>query len=156
MVSTYTLHFDGSCWPNPGGTAAWGFVLKGEDRKLAAEAGVTGTGPEMSNNVAEFDALAHGLERLLIHLIKIRLEGTPVERGGTLRVYGDSMIVCNIMAGKWRSNAEKLYYPAYRRAQAFIDQIYDTYGMAIVFKWIPRALNQECDDLSKEHNKAPL
>lgn len=144
----FTLHFDGSCWKNPGGTAAYGTVLEleGADEALCEEAGVIGTGPLMSNNVAEFHALAVGFQRYL--------ESGPM-KGDVIDVRGDSNLVIQIMQGHWRANADKLYYPTYKGAFALLSKIEMQVGATVEFTWIPREKNTRCDVLSKEHNKAP-
>lgn len=147
-MSEFTLHFDGSCWPNPGGTAAYGYTLDDQNGvEVAAESGVTGTSPKMSNNVAEFDALCKGFERTL--------DSGLLKRGDKLHVRGDSNLVIQIMSDNWRANADKLYHPYYVRAFAAYAKLDVLAGVEIDFTWIPRADNQRCDDLSKEHNHAP-
>jgi len=159
-MAHFVLHFDGSCWPNPGGTAAWGFVLKEFNRADALprlifkNSGVTGTNPVMSNNVAEFDALYYGLEYLSAHLEQ-RVKSGSVEPD-TLTVYGDSQLVVNMMSGIWSPKKDKLYYPFWRKAFNAHADLEVLKGLSIDYTWIPREQNTECDDLSKEHNHAPL
>jgi ribonuclease HI len=145
-METYSIHFDGSCWPNPGGTAAYGTIVKSEGETICAEAGVIDTSPVMSNNVAEFFAVAVGLKRLVQKTSK-------EHRKGVVSVYGDSQIVINIMARKWRPNPDKLYYTAYLQAEEAVKEVRDL-GLSVSFTWIPREANTECDELSKEHNHA--
>ncbi len=59
-----TVYCDGSCGPiNPGGTAAYGFVVKNDDLDVIYEgSGKVGAGELMSNNVAEFAALVAAME----------------------------------------------------------------------------------------------
>jgi ribonuclease HI len=143
----FTLHFDGSCWPNPGGTAAYGTILEQTGQaEINAEAGVIGTSPQMSNNVAEFYALGVGLQRFI--------EFGPLE-GDVVHVYGDSNIVIQMMQGKFRANASKLYYPEYLRTFGLLSILEDEYKVTVDFTWISRDKNTRCDDLSKEHNHAP-
>lgn len=155
----FVLHFDGSCWPNPGGTAAWGFVLKEYNRAdalprpITKGSGVTGTNPVMSNNVAEFDALYYGLSALSAHLLE-RGESGSVEPD-TLTVYGDSQLVVNMMSGIWSPKKDKLYYPFWQKAFDEHAVLEVLKGLPIEYKWIPREQNIECDILSKEHNNAP-
>lgn len=140
-MDIYTLHFDGSCGPkNPGGTAAYGFSLRCGDKRLAAEHGVIGSGPAMSNNVAEFTALFKGLEAF----------HTQSHTPAFLQVRGDSQIVINIMSKKWKAHSDKMYYQAYLETEAITRAIRRT-NVHITFDWIPREQNTECDDLSKAH-----
>lgn len=153
-MANFTLHFDGSCGPkNPGGVGAYGIILEKEHTvngtaytlvPICEEAGVLGSGPSMTNNVAEFDSLGIGLIRLLDY-------GTHL--GDTLAVFGDSNLVIQIMSGKWNPSPEKLYFPAFRRTKSFLDKL-ESNGVTVDFKWIPREENTECDKLSKEHNKS--
>lgn len=145
-MAEFTIHFDGSCWPNPGGQAAYGMTLDKYGVEICTEAGVTGSGPLMSNNVAEFDALRVGLQRYL--------EQSP-EKGDIIHVFGDSNLVVKMMQGDYRPNSSKLYYPYYKEAFKLYSQIEITIGAKVDFTWIPRERNTRCDALSKEHNKAP-
>jgi ribonuclease HI len=143
-MKTHTLHFDGSCWVNPGGTAAFGYVLQGEDLHLD-KSGVIGTGPEMSNNLAEFYALAKGLEAYAENI-----------GSGHLQVFGDSEMVIKMMnrvlrTQELKGNPDKLYYPAYEGAVEIMNTLL-LRGTKIDFSWIPREENTVCDDLSKAHN----
>lgn len=142
-----TLHFDGSCWPNPAGTAAYGTVLEleGQEAPICAEAGVVGTSPAMSNNVAEFHALYIGLRRYSQNGFKM---------GDEVWVRGDSQLVIQIMNGNWRPKDDKLYYPTFLLVKEQVEFL-KKMDVKFVFEWIPRELNTRCDILSKEHNHAP-
>lgn len=147
-METYSIHFDGSCWKNPGGTAAYGTIVKSEGETICAEAGVIDTGPLMSNNVAEFFAVAVGLKRLWQKTYNLEKPRT-----GIVTCYGDSQLVVNMMAKKWRANPDKLYYPAYLKAEEAVAEVRQL-GLRVQFTWIPREANTECDNLSKAHNHA--
>ena len=142
----YTLHFDGSCWPNPGGVAAYGFLLKlNLTGVIDSGHGVIGSGPLMSNNLAEFYALTMGLIYFYDHCEPTKL----------LTVYGDSALVVNMMTrvmrtGEIKGDPDKLYYPAYKSSVESLDKILKA-GISVDFTWVPREQNQECDDLSKVH-----
>lgn len=140
----YTLHFDGSCWPNPGGTAGYGYALSKDGAVVDSGHGVIGTGPEMSNNLSEFHALWKGLESFWN-----RFDPNVRPR---LQVYGDSNLVIKIMNKHYRARREKLYYPAYEKALDVLRSI-RARNVVVEFDWIPRAKNAECDDLSKAHQK---
>jgi len=53
------VYFDGSCGPkNPGGVAAYGFLIRNEtDQIIHSSSGRIGSGPDFTNNVAEFEGL---------------------------------------------------------------------------------------------------
>lgn len=147
-MAQYKLHFDGSCGPkNPGGTAAYGYALyiEGEEVPVRVGSGIIGTGPGMTNNLAEFYALDKGLTEGFIFC-----HDTAVRH--SLSVYGDSNLVIQIMNGHWRPNPEKAYFPAYEDALSNLRLIRQR-GHRVSFDWIPRKQNQMVDDLSKAHQK---
>lgn len=138
----YTLHFDGSCAPvNPGGTAAYGYVLTKNGRPIDIGKGVIGTGPEYSNNLAEHYAVAEGMKSFLKHY-----DGT---KNAFLHIRGDSQLVINQLNGKWRVKAG-LYQKEAIRAIGLLHQIRDL-KVKVNIQWIPREANHECDVLSKEY-----
>ncbi len=145
MVESFTLYFDGSCWPNPGGEAAYGYVLYRGAEKITSGHDSIGRSPEHSNNVAEFLGLAAGFKAFGDYRWG---QNTTV----ILNVYGDSQLVINIMSKKWNPGAEKLYYPAYLKA-FFEARGARWNGAKISYTWIPREQNTECDELSKLHLK---
>lgn len=144
-MATYVLHFDGSCWPNPGGTAAFGYTLETEGEKgyVREESGVIGTSPAMSNNVAEFFAANAGVEDYM------RL---PALKSDVLKVYGDSDLVVKMMNGVYRPSSDKLYYPHFCALNGNVRRLREL-GVQVSFTWIRRDKNTRCDDLSKAHNK---
>jgi ribonuclease HI len=141
-MAQFTIQFDGSCWPNPGGVAAYGYTLSSQGELLDSGHGVIGTGEGMTNNVAEFWALWQGLQSALVH----------VPAGSQLRVLGDSQLVIKIMNRQWRPKSDKLYYPTYEGALDTLKAVRRR-GVTVSLDWVPRKLNQACDDLSKAHNK---
>ena len=127
--------FDGCCEPrNPGGHASFGVLIKWGDEVIVAESGYCGVGPEMSNNVAEFS----GIVRILEYL-QCRAEHCTIK--------GDSMLVVNLLNGKWKARGGR-YLPYYKRAK----ELWESVGGndRISLSWIPRDLNSECDTLSKQ------
>jgi ribonuclease HI len=135
-----TIHFDGSCWPNPGGLAKHGWTLRADTvhGPHLQSHGFVGDGPLMSNNLAEFFAMASGLEAAYMHLGRVK----------SVTVIGDSEIAIRLMTGRYRANPEKLYYPQYTRAISVVKEIKKA-GVHVEFKWVPREQNTECDELSK-------
>ncbi len=127
------LNFDGACEPvNPGGTASWGFVLFNSDGDLVAQgAGVVGTGPGMTNNVAEWAAVEEGVRRF-----------REMGLNGALAIRGDSQLVVKQLGGEWR--CKKPHLEAARdRVLALLD------GIAWAVEWVPREENQLADELSR-------
>jgi ribonuclease HI len=84
--------FDGACEPiNPGGTASFGVVIKGEDGTVISEAhGLVGRGDAMSNNLAEYAGV--------LHILKYLSSRPP----GRVTIHGDSNLVINQLSGRWR------------------------------------------------------
>lgn len=125
-------YFDGVCEPvNPGGHAAYGAVLLRDGQKVWEDAGYCGSGPNMSNNVAEYSGVASVLERLQSEheLCLIR---------------GDSKLVIMQLRREWKVNGG-LYMPFYQRAKALYEPICER----VAFEWVPRDQNAICDVLSK-------
>lgn len=133
--------FDGSCAPvNPGGTAGWGFVL--HDRhgvEISREHGVVGSGPKMSNNVGEHAACANLLE----------LVADLAGRRWRVLVFGDSNLVINQMAGRWKAK-NGLYIDEYRRGVRALANL-RRLGVKVTFRWVPRMQNELADELSTSY-----
>lgn len=143
-MQLYTLTFDGSCGPkNPGGTAAYGFTLYRGFEHVTDGFATIGTGPLMSNNLAEFAGVAAGMEAFATHY-----KGG----GAQLNIRGDSKLVINIMSKVWKARPDKLYWPAYSEADRVVRGIRQR-GAHVSFDWIPRELNTQCDELSKKYVK---
>ena len=135
--------FDGCCEPrNPGGHAAWGAVVHVDGVSVYRDGGYCGSGPGMSNNVAEYSGFVAALKEALKY-------------DGKIHVRGDSrLVVCHLdvkaarklgYGGLWKMNGG-LYLPFYREAKALVDQ----HRGRISLEWIPRDLNEICDVLSKK------
>ncbi len=97
----YKLQFDGCCVPNPGQMCI-GVVVYNEDNDIIIE--LSEKCGEGTNNQAEYYALIRGLEELS----KMYL--------GHVIVQGDSQLIINQMAKKWRVNKKELK-PLYQRAK---------------------------------------
>lgn len=137
---TYTIYFDGAITFNPGGTARYGFKLTGPQNVNIAESGLIGSGPKMSNNLAEFEALAQALATFIY-------EVNP-NKNSTLNVFGDSLLVINKMAKNRGAKQKHLYYDSYVAAKK-MDKELKSRGVTVNYTWISRNKNQECDALSK-------
>lgn len=132
---------DGCCEPrNPGGTAAYGVVVKEDGKTIHQEGKIVGSGAGISNNVGEYS----GLLAYLNWLIK----SYPADDVYSL-VHSDSKLLICQMAGEWRVKAG-LYVPYYKKARKLIENN----QLHIGFVWVPREQNQEADDLSKAPLKA--
>jgi ribonuclease HI len=128
--------FDGGCWPNPGGHATWGIVVKNGAREVVMEAkGLVGSGSLMSNNVAEYVAALRALQA-------IQDLAAP---GWRVLLRGDSQIVID----KLRSSkvSKGLCQQACLDAQGLFRQLQDD-GYLIDLRWMPREENTEADALT--------
>lgn len=135
MIKAY---FDGSCWPNPGGKAGYGYVIKVPGKPDQSESGYIGMGPKMSNNVAEYCALNKVL-------IVLRRELTSTSY--VAMIYGDSDLVIGQMGKNWI--ARKGLYLSYYKEAKYLMKGFES---RIRFQWIPREMNSECDQLSKSYS----
>ncbi len=132
-----------ACQPvNPGGTASFGVVIKGEDGTvLLRDHGVVGKGRAMSNNVAEYAGV--------LHILKYLSSRPP----GRVTIHGDSNLVINQLNGKWRIK-KGLYLPIAIETKELLAYLRGL-GWHINFCWIPREQNEECDALSKKIGGTP-
>jgi ribonuclease HI len=136
-VNEFVLHFDGACWPNPGGTATFGWVLLTPfGARIASGAGVAAQGVGATNNVGEYAALEAGLA----YLVGCDLDPTAVV------VRGDSQLVVYQMTGKWACNKPHL--------AAFISRCRDllrelrSNSWTARLEWVNRDANAVADALS--------
>ena len=142
-MNEYLAWFDGACEPvNPGGTASFGVVIKGEDGTvLLRDHGVVGKGKAMSNNVAEYAGV--------LHILKYLAPRPP----GRVTIHGDSNLVINQLNGKWRVR-KGLYLSIAIETKELLAYLRGR-GWQINFCWIPREQNEECDALSKKIGNTP-
>lgn len=139
------LYFDGACEPiNPGGTASFGWHIKKDGQTILHDHKVIGTGPGMTNNLAEYTGLLEGIKAL-----KMLPDAKDVS------IYGDSNLVCSMVSKKWGWNKKKTVWEPHKDAphlRVLLDQILELlkdYNWTIT--WIPREKNSEADNLSKKH-----
>ena len=84
---------DGACEPvNPGGTASYGVVGKSDGITIFTDSAIVGSGPGMSNNVAEYSSLIAFLAWYIQHA-----------DNSEAIVYSDSSLLINQMTGYWRA-----------------------------------------------------
>jgi ribonuclease HI len=142
-MNEYLAWFDGACEPvNPGGTASFGVIVKGENGTvLLRDHGVVGRGKAMSNNVAEYAGV--------LHILKYLSSRPP----GRVTIHGDSNLVINQLNGKWRVR-KGLYLSIAIETKELLVYLRGL-GWQINFCWIPREQNEECDALSKKIGNTP-
>ena len=126
--------FDGACWPNPGGPAAWGALVKEDGKEIYSGTGFLDNG-KTSNNVAEYS----GLLLALVYLCDQRISEATI--------YGDSNLVIQQMSGNWQIKHKNKPYALYALLAKDL-----VASLNLTFKWIPREQNTEADALSN----APL
>jgi ribonuclease HI len=143
VKESYVAWFDGACEPlNPGGTASFGVIVKGENATvLLRDHGVVGKGKAMSNNVAEYAGV--------LRILKYLAPRPP----GRVTIHGDSNLVVSQLNGKWRIR-KGLYLSIAIETNEFLAHLRGL-GWQINFYWIPREQNEECDALSKKPADKP-
>jgi ribonuclease HI len=127
-----TVYFDGLCFPkNPGGVAAYGYLIYSDGQLVHRGFGAVGEGKGMTNNVAEYE----GLKAAAMWL----QENGIAEK---IAIKGDSKLVIKQMKGEWqvRSATSKRYVPEIRRMLE---------GKDVTFQWIAREENERADELSR-------
>lgn len=125
--------FDGAVQPfNPGGHGGYGMLVRVDGQIVFSEAVYIGRWAELSNNVSEYCG-AIGALRYLIR------EGIA-----EAVVYGDADIVTNQLNGRWKAK-RGAYIPYYHEAAALKLKL-----PKVVFQWIPREMNNDADELSKQ------
>lgn len=139
------IHFDGACEPfNPDGTASHGWIIREGDRILASGGEIIGSGKGMTNNVGEYTGLIKALEAL---------ENLGIGNR-KIKIFGDSNLVCSMVAKKWGWNKKKTKWIPHEKAphlKKLLDRALDLLGhYEFEISWIPREENGEADQLSKD------
>ncbi|MGI9951955.1 ribonuclease HI [Moorellaceae bacterium AZ2] len=129
------VNCDGLCEPvNPGGTACYGWVAYRGREKIGEGYGVVCSGPEATNNVAEYTAVIKALEWLL----KNGFAGENIE------VRSDSQLCMYQLQGFYAVRSPRIL-PFYQKAVSLARK----FGK-VHFRWVPRELNEETDAPSRE------
>jgi ribonuclease HI len=127
-----TIYFDGLCYPqNPGGVAAYGYLVYRDSEPIWRGFGGVGEGRGMTNNVAEYEALMAAAQWLVDEGIEDKI-----------LIKGDSELVIKQMKGQYKvsSATSKKYVPEIKRLLQ---------GKDVTFSWVPREENEEADRLSR-------
>jgi len=127
-----TINFDGLCYPkNPGGAAAYGYLVSRDGKPIWRGFGGVGEGKGMTNNVAEYEALMAAAQWLVDEEIDEKI-----------LIKGDSELVIKQMKGQYKvtSATSKKYVPEIKRLLQ---------GKDVSFEWVPREENEEADGLSR-------
>jgi len=136
------LYFDGACEPiNPGGTAAFGWLIKHKGETIATGSSIIGSGEGMTNNVAEYQGLISGIKEFI-----------KLDHKDKLIIYGDSDMVCKMVAKKWGWKKKK--WDPHRKAlhlKKLLEKIHLLLtNIDYTVEWIEREKNFEADQLSKK------
>ena len=135
-MNIYKCWFDGACEPiNPGGKASFGIVIECDGETIHETSGIIGSGPAMSNNVAEYA----GISEIFGYLLSI-------EAKGEVFIKGDSNMVVEQLNGRWKARGG-LYFDFYKRAKEQLAKLKQ--NCTVTIQWIPREENDRCDRLSK-------
>src|SRR5213080_1413459 len=118
MLDEVVVYFDGGARGNPGPAAIGAVVLDASSEPPTRLAAVSERIGETTNNVAEYRALIAGLEAAA---------ATPAR---AVKVRGDSKLVIEQVAGRWKVKQEHLR-PLHARAQELL-QGYDVVELAHV------------------------
>ena len=127
-----TIYFDGLCYPkNPGGVAAYGYLVYRDGEPIWRGFGGVGEGRGMTNNVAEYEALMAAAQWLVDEEIEDKI-----------LIKGDSELVIKQMKGQYKisSATSKKYVPEIKKLLQ---------GKDVSFSWVPRDDNEEADRLSR-------
>ena len=127
-----TIYFDGLCYPkNPGGVAAYGYLVYRDEELLWKGFGGVGQGRGMTNNVAEYEGLKAAAQWLADEGIEDKIV-----------IKGDSELVIKQMKGQYKvsSATSKKYVPEIKKLLE---------GKDVSLAWVPREENEEADRLSR-------
>jgi len=141
------IYFDGACGPvNPGGTAAYGFLIKKSGRIISQGSEIIGRGQGMTNNLAEY----HGL----IAALKALLDDDSVQPKDSIAIYTDSSLVFNMISKNWGWNKNKTVWHPHKDHDHLKKLLFEALSLLenlnYTIKWVPREQNQPADDLSKK------
>ena len=135
---TIVAYFDGLCEGNPGGIATFGCSIYRNGTRVYEGAGLAAYGPAASNNVGEYS----GVLAILRWLLDNQLAAEDIE------IRGDSRLVVNQLAGKWKVHGG-LYYEKYSECKTLLKRF-----ATVKFVWVPREQNREADALSRKAYRA--
>ena len=130
-----TLHFDGSCDPNPGGRLGFGWVLT-LDGETTTGRGEESPARSNTNNIGEYRGLIAGLRAYL-----------ESGRSGPLTVIGDSQLIIGQVTATMRAKQPQLAQLC-AEARRLTQQIRG----GATFEWRRRAQNSAADALASDGN----
>ena len=99
-INMITIYFDGLCYPkNPGGVAAYGYLVYRDGEPIWRGFGGVGEGRGMTNNVAEYEALMAAAQWLVDEGIEDKI-----------LIKGDSELVIKQMKGQYKVSFTRSNY----------------------------------------------
>lgn len=137
-----TVHFDGSCNPNPHGPIGWGSVVRLNGKVIAQLSDARPASDKNSNNVAEYLALSDAMGFLIKNSLNLE----------KIIFYGDSSLVINQISGKWKKMPKGGMYAEIARNTISKKSLFPNSE----YVWIPREENTEADSLSTMLVELPL
>jgi ribonuclease HI len=129
MTQPWLIHTDGAARGNPG-PAAYAFVITRPDGSVIEAKGTIGTA---TNNVAEYSAMIHALER------------AGQEGADRLTVHSDSELLVKQMRGEYRVKNQDLM-ELYQEARDLVKG----FPGGVEFKHVPRGANERADQLANQ------
>lgn len=139
-MKTINVWTDGSIeGGNPGGHGVGGYVIKGMFQDTKTGTVDLGKSPDMTNNIAEYEAVKAALEELVLWWLAYR---DPLS--DLVVVHSDSKLVVEQCNDNWNCNNMRL--------KSLRDDIWglcDLIDCPVEFKWIPREENTEADEVSR-------
>ncbi|MCL6559581.1 MAG: reverse transcriptase-like protein [Firmicutes bacterium] len=129
------VYTDGLCQPvNPGGIATYGWVAYKDSKKIQEECACVCSGPEATNNVAEYSGIIAALRWLLANGYS----------GEKIIVCSDSQFCVRQLNGQYAVKSTRVM-PLYLQVKELARKFKD-----LSFEWIHREKNQEADSLSRK------
>src|SRR6266576_1071736 len=123
---------------NPGGHGAWGCLVKVDGQVGHTASGYVGHGPDVSNNVSEYQ----GFISLVDWILNQNMLGVTIIRG-------DSKLVIKQLSKEWKVKGG-LYLPYYYKAVHLLTILKERTENNVSLEWVPREKNSEADILSKD------
>ena len=132
----FIANFDGGCHESQmSDHGKIGVVITKPDGEIVREISATIHAKVVSCNVCEHTGAAVALETLI----------GIAKKGSVVLVQGDSKLVINQLARRWKVK-KGFYVDAYQRGSKALQRLTDL-GVRVVLRWIPRELNEAADAL---------
>jgi ribonuclease HI len=136
-IPKHYLFFDGASKGNPGPSAGGWHV--NDDNQMVIAQGNKYFGPKLTNNQAEYMALAAGLTHVLKNGRMMKIE--------RLIVQGDSKLVINQVNSTWKCKKTHLQALRLEVMQLYAD-IRKEIGIDMMFVHVRREFNKKADELA--------